>query len=281
MIPQWVYLAILAGLASNLYNIFNRFALRKDGDSTAYAWWTEFIRFFIALSFLSFDFSLNLKGNAVFILLLLGIVEAISAFIFMKMHQYTHLSISTIISRTRLVWIPIIAFFFLGERLNFIEYVGIGVLFLGLSIAVAPHKLKSDRGIQLSYLSALAVALLSVVMKSASSLVSTSVLLIFMSITSVIVFPFFMKNAKDRIIGVVRKNFLVILAASFSNTLSMYLYIFALRLGDVSKVTAIYQGMMIVSILGGIILLKERQDVLRKIIGALITIGGVILLTAK
>lgn len=61
-----------------------------------------------------------------------------------------------------------------------------------------------------------------------------------------------------------------------ANTLAMY----ALRIGDVSKVTAIYQAMMIVSILAGIVLLGERQDAKKKIVGALITILGVIILTA-
>jgi len=40
-----------------------------------------------------------------------------------------------------------------------------------------------------------------------------------------------------------------------------------------------YQGMMVLSVLGGIILLKERKDILKKLVGTAVTIVGVILLT--
>lgn len=281
MFPDWLFLAVFAGLGSNLYNFFNRVVLKDDGDSLAYAWWTEFLRFGIALIFVSFDFSVILSLHTVFLLFLVGVVEVVSSFIFYKMHRYNELSISTIISRTRLIWIPIIAFFFLGEKLSIVEYVGIIILFLGLSIAVSPHRLRIDKGIQLAYLSALVVAVLSIVMKAGSSQVSTSILLIFMSVTSVIVFPLFMKSPKKRIITIFKKNPLKILAASGFNIIAMYLYVLALRLGDVSKVTAIYQGMMIVSIIFGIVLLKEKKDVVKKVIGATITIVGVSILAIK
>lgn len=118
-------------------------------------------------------------------------------------------------------------------------------------------------------------------MKAATPFVSTSILLIAMSCVCVILFPLFMKNPKQRIIEMIKKRpFLIILATIF-NTAAMYLYVLALRTGDVSKVTGIYQGMMIVSIVMGIILLKEKQDVIRKLIGAVITVGGVLLLTIK
>ncbi|OGK29243.1 hypothetical protein A3D06_00405 [Candidatus Roizmanbacteria bacterium RIFCSPHIGHO2_02_FULL_40_9] len=281
MLPEWILIAILAGLASNLYNFFNRKALKNNGDSTAYGWWTEFFRFGIALAIVPFDFSYKVASGTLFILLLLGVVEVISGYIFYKMHRYSDLSVSTIISRTRLIWIPVIAFLFLGEKLTMIEYIGIGVLFFGLSIAVSPHKLKMDKGVQLSYISAFVVAILSIIMKLGSSLVSTSILLAFMSVVSVIVLPFGMKNSKKRIITAFKKNPVSILLASGSNIAAMYLYVYALRIGEVSKVTAIYQGMMIVSIVAGVTLLKERQDVKKKIIGAIVTIAGVMLLTFK
>lgn len=281
MIPSWLIIAALAGLASNVYNIFSRKVLKNEGDSTAYGWWTEFLRFFAALCFVSFDFSFNASVRTIFVLILIGVVEVVSCYIFFKMHKHSELSISTIISRTRLIWIPIIAFFTLGEVLSLIEYAGILILFFGLSVAVSPHKLKMDKGIQLSYLSAIVVAVLSVVMKAGSSEVSTSVLLICMSITSVIVLPILMKNPKRRIITVFKKNPASILLASASNIAAMYLYVYALRIGEVSKVTGIYQGMMIVSVIGGIMLLNERQDAKKKIIGAIITLGGILLLTLK
>lgn len=281
MLPAWLYIAILAGLASNLFNFFNRKALKDSGDSTAYGWWTEFLRFAVALLIVPFDFSFNAELSTIFVLFLIGVVEIVSCYVFFKMHKYSDLSISTIISRTRLIWIPIIAFFVIGEKLAGIEYLGIIVLFVGLGIAVSPHKLRMDKGVQFAYLSALVVAILSVVAKMGSSQVSASILLIFMSIMSVVVFPLFMKDSKKRISAVMKKSPVPILLASGSNIAAMYLYVYALKIGEVSKVTGIYQGMMIVSVILGIVLLGERQDVVKKLIGAIITIAGILLLGLK
>jgi drug/metabolite transporter (DMT)-like permease len=281
MLPTWVYVAVLAGFASNLYNFYNRKVLKENGDSTAYGWWTEFLRFGAAFLLLPWDFSFTFTLSTVGILLLIGTIEMLSGYIFFKMHKHSDLSISTIISRTRLIWIPMLAFFFLGEKLTVPEYTGILILFFGLSIAVSPHKLKMDKGVQLSYISALIVAVLSVVMKAGSALVSTSVLLVFMSLVSVVCLPLFMKDAKKRITYVFKKHKTPILLASGSNIIAMYFYVYALRIGEVSKVMGIYQGMMIVSILGGIILLNERQDVGKKIFGAIITIAGILMLSLR
>lgn len=281
MMPDWVYIAVLAGLASNLYNFFNRKVLKQNGDSTAYGWWTEFLRFAAAFLLLPWDFSFTFNFSVLCTLLLIGTIELLSGYIFFKMHKHSDLSVSTIISRTRLIWIPILAFFFLGEKLTVPEYAGIVILFFGLSIAVSPHKLKMDKGVQLSYLSAFIVAILSVVMKAGSSHVSTSVLLVFMSVVSVFVIPLFMRDAKKRITRVFKKHKTPILLASGSNIIAMYFYVYALRIGDVSKVMGIYQGMMIVSILGGIVLLNERQDIGKKLFGAVITIAGILMLSLR
>ncbi|MDA1079796.1 MAG: DMT family transporter [bacterium] len=278
ILPSWLLIAVLAGLASNLYNFYNRKVLQDDGDSTAYAWWTEFLRFAVALAIVPFDFSYKGGADTLLVLILVGIVEIASSFVYFKMHKYAHLSISTIISRTRLIWVPILAFLVLGEKLATIEYAGIFVLFFGLSVAVSPHKLKMDKGVQFAYLSAVVVAVLSIVMKLGSSQVSTSLLLVFMSVTSMLLFPIFMKDAKTRILNTIKKNPVQILLASGSNIAAMYLYVYALRIGDVSKVMGVYQGMMIVSVLAGIFFLGERLDVKKKIIGSIVTIVGIVFL---
>lgn len=229
---------------------------------------------------LPFDFSVQPVTNSLYLFLSLGVIEVVSIFIFMKMHALTHLSISTIISRTRLIWVPVIMFFLFGQTLNNIEYVGIAVLFLGLSIAVSPHKLLLDKGIVYAYSSAFIAAVLSVAMKSASPVMSTSLILIGMSFAAVIIFPIVMKDAQKRIKAMLKKNLAIKVLASAANTMAMYLYVYALRIGDVSKVTAIYQAMMIVSIVAGIMFLGERQDAKKKLVGAAITIVGVVMLTA-
>lgn len=279
MIPIWVMLAVSAGIGSNVFNFFSRLILKNGGDSSAWAWTFELLRLIIFIPLVFFDYKFIFTFKSLLILLSIGLTEFVSIYLFMKMHQYSHLSISTIISRTRLVWVPLIAFLFFGERLTNMDYLGIGILFLGLSITVAPHKLFYDKGVIYANLAAFTVAILTVLIKQATPFASPPIIMIFFSLPSVILFPIFMKNPGKRL---VTDNFTMLipkLIATIINVIAMYLLILALNLGDVSKVNSLYQGMLVIAVLGGIILLKERQDIFRKLLGTAVTIIGILLLT--
>lgn len=279
MLPQWVVLAILAGLASNFFNFINRYVLKEEGDPTAWAFFFEFVRLIVFTIVLFFDFSIKLEFKSFILLFLVGFTEFVSVYLYMQMHKFSHLSISTIISRTRLIWIPIIAFLFFAEKLKLSEYLGIAILFLGLSIVVSPHKLFVDKGAVYANLAAFVIAINTIMFKLSIPYASNSLILVAFCLPSVIFFPLLMKNAKKRILGEARKNFPIKLAGILGSVVSSYLLVWALHSGDVSRVNAIYQGMLIVSVLAGIIILKERKNLLRKLLGSVVTIIGVILLT--
>lgn len=279
IIPSWVILALAAGIFSNVLNFISRSILKNNGDSTAWAWTYETLRLLFILPFAFFDFKMVFSLKAILILLSTGLTEFISVYFYMKMHKFTHLSISSILSRTRIIWVPILAFLFFGERLNNLEYLGIAILFLGLSIVVAPHKFFIDKGAIYANLAAFMIASNTVIIKQAAPFASTPVIMIFFSLPAVILFPIFMKNAKQRLIHQNFDNKLPKLIGVASNVIALLLLMAALRVGEVSKVNGLYQGMLIVSVLAGIILLKERKDILRKLLGTVVTLIGILLLT--
>lgn len=280
MVEPWILFAAIGGLSSNLFNFLSRYILRgSDGDSSAWAWLYETVRtpLFLILALLNFKLILNLHSALLFFGV--GITEFISVYLYMKMHQYSHLSISTILSRTRLVWIPLIAYFSIGESLNLKDYMGILILFLGVSITVAPHKFFLDKGAIYANLAAFVIAVNVIILKEATPFASPPILLFFYSVPSMILFPIFMKNAKQRLILHSRQNFVPKMVAVLASMGAGYFLILALQSGDVSKVNAIYQGMMVTGVIAGIILLKEKKDILRKLIGTAVAIVAVILLT--
>src|SRR6185369_10833504 len=159
MVASWIVIAFISGLLSNTSNFLHRFLLKDDQDPALYTWFLEVMRLIVAVIFLFFSFHLHLSTNTLLLLLALGGVEAISIYVYMKQHAFTALSISTIISRTRLIWTALFAFVFLGEHLSPISYVGIVILFLGLSVGTAPHKIMADRGMKFAYLSAILISI--------------------------------------------------------------------------------------------------------------------------
>src|SRR3990167_6577495 len=141
---MWFLNSSIAGGLSAVFNYFNRYVLKENEDSTAYAWYFELIRFsFFALvgySSLLTPYSIKI----IFLLFVSGMLEILGVYIYMKMHTFSELSVSTIISRTRLIWVPVFAFIILGERLGTREYLGILTLFIGVITVASPRKLAMD-----------------------------------------------------------------------------------------------------------------------------------------
>ena len=281
MIENWVILAFFAGISSQLFNFLNRFLL-KDGDNPiSLGWFSEFFKLVISALILIFTFKSNpsLTLPAYFYLLALGLVNILSVYFFFKMHSLTELSLSSIIARSRLIWVPILAFIFLGEILDLNQYLGILILFIGLSTAVATKKIFADKGIFYSFLASVLIAIISIIMKIVTPLASPAQIMIFMALPTVVVLPFFMKKNIQKIKTEFKTHFCYKVLAFSANLLAMYLMLLALQTGPVGIITAIYQGMMIFAVLAGIFLLQEKKNLTQKIIGSLITLIGILLLT--
>lgn len=274
---NWFVLSTLAGLASNGFNITNRTALKDNGDATAYGWWFELVRTTFFLGVLIFTTVPTLTVSMILPLTLVGLAELFSVYVFMKMHAYTHLSISSVISRLRVIWSPLIAYFLVSERLSLPEYFGIIAIFIGIAIVTSPKEIKQDKGIKIALVFSFSSALLSTVMKQASNVATTELIIISQGIIPLLVLPFLMKRGFVRIMDSVGNNLSKILLAGIFNIASSYLLVEALHLMDASKAVGLYQAMTLFSVFYGIFVLNEKDKLVRKIIGSIIVIIGVIL----
>lgn len=275
---DWLTLTILGGLASVVFNIFNRAALKTNGDSSVYGWWFEVLRMgiFILLFLLDPVFPTDLMSY--FWLAALGMVELVSIYFFMKAHQLTELSLSTIVIRMRLIWTPIFAYFLLGEKLSPAEYFGIFIVLTGVVIAVSPRTLRLDRGIVVTLISSLVLTVLSLIQKKTALIASPPLVMIAMSLPSVILLPLLIKNARKRLFSLKKKSFMQNLMGTLFNVISMYCLIAALRFESTSKVNTIFQSMMVVSLFFGIVFFHERKQMWQKIVGTVVTLCGLFFL---
>lgn len=279
MMPSWVLLAIAAGLLSNTFNFFSRYFLKDNDDASIWAWFFELGRFIAFSAILLFDFSIKKDPLTIVFLLSVGITELVSVYFTMKMHAYSHLSISTILSRTRIIWIPIIGFLLFKEQLHTLEYLGIFILFIGVSITISPRKFFVDKGALFANAAAFSLAFNTIFLKLALPYASYSAILVASATPSVLVFPFMIKNAKSKFLKFARERLWLKIFAVLTHIFSIYIFLHALQTGEASRVNAIYQGMLITSVFAGIFILKEKQDIVKKIVGATITIIGIILVT--
>lgn len=278
MVTQWVLFAVLGGLFSNAFSYFSRLFLKDEGDSTSWAWFFETGRLILFITVLFFDFYFQSTLKTWVLLILIGLTEFISVYFYMKMHAYSELSISSILSRSRMIWIPVVAFLLFDEVLNLTQYMGILVLFVGLSLAISPKKWFIDKGSIYANIAAVIIALNVVLLKEAVPYASPPVLMIAMSLPSVFLFPLLMKNSISRLTKFSKDRFGLKVLSVVIQFLSAYFLVIALQKGEVSIVNSIYQGMMIFAVLAGIILLKERTNIFKKISGSIIALLGVLLL---
>ena len=159
-LPLWLIFSILQGLTSSGFNFISRYILRGNDDGTVFAWIMQMLRFIVFLPIaILFDWKLIVSTESMIILLLLGISELLTSYFYMKMHEHSELSISSIISRTRIIWVPLLAFLIIGELLRPIDYIGIMILFIGVSVVSSPKKMFIDKGAKYANAAALTIAL--------------------------------------------------------------------------------------------------------------------------
>ncbi|MFH1244625.1 MAG: DMT family transporter [bacterium] len=278
MFTHYLPLAILAGLGTIGFNTFNRQTLQKGHDSTVYAWLFEIMRILIFLPFLLFDYQVIWSWASARAFLLMGFTELVSVYLFMKMHSHSDLSLSSIFTRLRIIWTPIVGFLILGEILSPLQYLGILVIFLGCSLIYFIHNNGSRRGLIYALVFSLVNACSNVFVKQASVYASSSMITILFSIPAALFIPVIMRNGRTRIshnlVPVMRPLF----AASLFNALTMFTLVTALHLAPAGQVTGISQGVATLSIFSGIFILGERDHKLIKFLAGLITTTGIILL---
>lgn len=279
MPPLWITLSVLAGLFSNGANFIFRFMLRGNEDATGFAWYSEILRFVLFGAVAIFDWHFDVTVRSVVLGALIGITEVFAIYFTVRMHSLSHLSVSTLISRTRLIWVPLLAFLFVHEHLHSMDYLGIAILFVGIVIAVAPRQLVGDQGIKIAVLTAFLASVEIILTKLLVPYASVGAINVLAFFPSVFVMPLLMQSARPRLaaqfkVGLPLKTTAVLLFFG-ANYLSTY----TLRIGEASKVTAIYYGMMIFAVLAGIIFLKERDNIAKKVIGTFVVLGGILLLS--
>lgn len=275
---SWLHLIIIAGISASFFNTWLRKSLRGGSDPTAYGWWFEFIRliFFALLIPLQpfFDFSWAHLGH----LLLVGLVELVAIYLYMKMHASNELSLSTILLQLRTIYVPILAFFVLGEHLSVLQWVGIALIVSGAIVVSRPRVLRADKALSYALLAGVFTAISSITIKVASGFASIPIVITAFSLPSVLLLPLLMHNARRRLLqarhSVVSGN----LPASLANIVSMYTMVWALSEGNASQVSGVFQGVNMISVVVGIFFLGEQNDKLVKLGGALLTTLGIILL---
>ena len=270
-----IIFAILAAISDGTKDFFNRVVMIKE-DPYVYGFIQNVIAtlLFIPL-FLSVKFPTN---NIVYLFILLSALAWVGiAIIGNYSYKYTEVSLRAPISQIRIIILLILSMLFLSEKLTLNKGIGTLLIFIGLFVLRfkgGKFDIK-NKGIQLTMLTACLVALAAIFNKIALhyTVPEFQGFLIYL-IPTVILF-FFLKGKKKKFRSLFKNQWKIVLFGSFLGAAFTYLSLKAYALADVSTIFPIIKTSALITVLLGIIFLKEKQ-ILRKIIATTIVLIGII-----
>jgi bacterial/archaeal transporter family protein len=281
---NWLYLTLLSVLISSAATILQRVLMKGDKSNPySYAVVFHFLLGFLILIFgliRSSDFSL-FSGNVYILLLAAGLWGICQVFLF-KALQLVEASELTIVSGLRVVITIVASIIFLNQVLTGLNVLGTILILAAPFLVVNFGKsFKFDKGL----LYTLAMTLfggLAIVADSANvqhyDVLAYSTFSNFLSGFFILAFyPKALRQWKQ----FVQPSFLVKMLplAIFSATQGV-LYLLALAYGgNTAQVGTIRQASVIVTVLLAVIFLKERGNLNKKLIAAILVTAGVILLS--
>ena len=233
-----------------VYALSIRLLLKDKGDSKTFTFITTLFGGIVILFLLPFEkISYVFNFQIIIVLLLLSFAFAITDLLFIRGRQLEEVSNVSILVQLGNFWSLIGGAIIFKEVLTMSKLIAVGLIVLG-SILLVWHKqkIKLTRGKYLIILATLLFTLCSFVDKKLSSYFSASLYkgLLFIS-EAMILFLFFLIKAFQA--G-----------------------------GEASKVLPVFSLSLVFSVLAGIIFLKEREHIIKKIVSMILVLIGVFLL---
>ena len=277
----WLILALATGVLGGALSLIHRFLLREYSD-TSYG---SFINLLAAVMYLPiFILSLLFAQNLVSWphILLGSIVWIVPVWIFFKARKHTEASVYGSLGQTRLLFTLLIAYFLLSEVITLNKIFGVFLIIAGTTILTIKKgklfgKLK-EFGIQMTLLYAFLVSIANVTDKFVVGFVPPATYGLFAYLLPGLVIGMSTKKLTS-LPKIFRGRLKILLLAAGMDVAAYFLALNAYQLADVGNIIPVFQISTMISVLGGIILLRERTEISKKIVGAILTIFGVIVIS--
>jgi len=219
-------------------------------------------------------------------IVLSGFFTAMYLYFLGKSYSKGDISLTYPIARSSSIFVPLLAFFIIKEKLSFLGIFGIVIILFGIyMLHMESFKLNSlnnlkNKATLFALLTALFSSFYSIVDKVGVGYVFPIVyiyLTLFFSTIFYTPFLFLKNNHKDLKVewGINKKN---IILSSFFIVLSYVLILFAFRVGKVSYIISLRQLSVVFGVVMGSLILKEKYGKIR-LVASIIMLIGFFLLT--
>lgn len=276
---DWFIAAILAGVFFCASRIMSRFILRKRGNPYTYTALHDFIAGLVLLPLLFFDFGLPTKAITWLWFFLTVIFALTCDFLTSRSLKTVDISLFNILSQVRHVVILFGGLLLFSEKITIFKLIAIVFIIIGATISLyKKEEISWSKGITDAILSTIFAAFAFLAAKktvgdfSQTTFASLELMCIGLFILA------YLKFDKRVIFEEIKVNSWKLLTAGILFGFFELFLFMALRLGEASKVIPVTQISLVLSVIGGIILLKETEKITQKIAGTAVIIAGIIIM---
>ena len=280
---SWLLLTLLAVIVFSSSNLFHRL-LMKDEQSDPYAQSIVFFSiagvFALVFSFFHGGFQYQITANQFLLFLPLALCTTVGPVLLFKSFQLIDASENAILQSSQKLWTVLGAFLFLHELFSSKKLIGTIITIIGIAIALwNKRRVILNKGVLLVFMATLFYSgadLISFYLVRDFDPFSLIVYVCFLPvITLLLIKP---KTIKKIAFYFKPKYALFVSILGLSDTLGTACTYYAYQIGrNAAQITPILAMITIISVLMGIVFLKERSNIPNKILGALATVVGVLL----
>lgn len=282
---DWFVYALVATIFSVACNLLIKKCLQqKTGDARAFTFWMDFftVIFIWVISFFEERYYLHFKFLHILIFILVSLVYSFSDLIFVKARHLEEISKVSVANQIGPIWALIAGIIFFQEPVFGRKILGV-LLIIGANILLFWNhkKITLTKGVRLAFLGAFLSVNAALIDKfMVSNFISPAFYktILGFSITSWIfaLMPRRIKRIKKEL-RLQKARFIFIGALG---SISVFSLIKALQIGEASRIIPIFSFSNVLIVLGGIMFFKERTQLKKKFLAAILAFLGVILLKA-
>lgn len=281
---DWFTLTIISLTAASVVRILQKAALTEQkSDPIAFSIYFQLLVSLIAAIIASTNIGSYPKDmNVWLVALLISFLYAVLFILFYYALKHTEVSQVGILSATQSFWVLLGGVIFWNEPLS--QNKIIGVLLIVFGIAAVYWRKGGFKGFGMPQLLVILCAILGGVLGVLDKYIigyfsEPATYMVFSFLVPALLTAAFIPGAVKKIkpmLGWNKSNFLIIIGAILLNFGSIAYYLALKAGGEVSQIGPIFQSTTILTVILGIVFLNERENLGRKMLGAIIVFLGVL-----
>jgi len=276
--------ALGAALSSGVETIFRRRVLIKE-NSLCYTFAFGLFAAIVLLPLFFLRFQAPADSHAWLLVIASGILWTLYGALLFKAYSYLEASVASPLSKIRLFFVLMASVIILGEHITFGKILGTLMIFAG-AIVISYRKKKSiipsyKKGVFLIIISAFVISAALLIDKYAMNFFNVETYLVPVYLMSPLLLTALMvkRDYRHHLKNIFKRSLIPTILTSILSVGYYYLILYAFKYAEASVVVPIAELSILISVIGGIIFLKERENMAQKIVATVILIMGAILVS--